>query len=269
MLLTVDISNSHITLGGYEKEKDGCLQENLSFMARLVTETQRTDDQYAVELQQILRLYHIHPHQIDDVILASVVPDLNTTFCQAVKKTTGRIPLLVGPGVKTGLNIRIDNPAQLGADLVAGAVAAIAKYPLPCIVFDLGTATTVSVLDAQGIFIGGVICPGITLTLNALASKTALLPHISIEKPQTVIGTNTIHSMQSGSVYGAAAMIDGLAQRIEQELGGSATLVATGNLAEIVVSACSRTIHVCEHLLLEGLKRIYLKNKKDRIPPIQ
>lgn len=268
MLLTVDISNSHITLGGYQK-KDGHLQDNLSFMARLVTETKRTDDQYAVELQQILRLYHINPQQVEDVIIASVVPDLNTTFCQAVKKTTGIFPLFVGPGVKTGLNIRIDNPAQLGADLVAGAVAAIAKYPLPAILFDFGTATTVSVLDPQGRFVGGVICPGVALTLNALASQTALLPHISIEKPSTVIGANTIHSMQSGAVYGVAAMIDGLAQRIEGELGCPATLVATGNLSEIVVSACSRTIHICEHLLLEGLKLIYLKNKKDRIPPTQ
>lgn len=260
MLLTVDISNSYITLGGYRK-KGGQLENALCFMARLVTDSRRTGDQYAVELRQILQLYEISPREIEDVIIASVVPDLNTTFGEAVKKNTGKMPLFVGPGVKTGLNIRIDNPAQLGADLVAGAVATLAKYPLPCIVFDLGTATTVSVLDRQGNFIGGMICPGVSLTLHSLASNTALLPHVGVEKPGKVIGTNTIHSMQSGAVYGTAAMIDGIVQRIEQELQSHATLVATGSLAEIVVPACLREIQICGPLLLEGLKLIYLKNQ--------
>lgn len=260
MLLTVDISNSYITLGGYRKQGEA-LEESLCFMARLVTESRRTSDQYAVELRQILQLYGIDPYEIEDVVIASVVPDLNATFGEAVKKNTNRTPLFVGPGVKTGLNIRIDNPAQLGADLVAGAVATLAKYPLPCIVFDLGTATTVSVLDKQGNFIGGMICPGVSLTLQSLATNTALLPHVGVEKPGRVIGTNTIHSMQSGAVYGTAAMIDGIVQRIEKELGSRAMLVATGNLAEVVVPACLREIQICDHLLLEGLKRIYLKNR--------
>lgn len=260
MLLTVDISNSYITLGGYRKTGNQ-LEESLYFMAQMVTDSRRTSDQYAVELRQVLQLYRADPGEIEDVMIASVVPELNAVWADAVKKDTGITPLFVGPGVKTGLNIRIDNPAQLGADLVAEAVAATAKYPLPCIVFDLGTATTVSVLDKQGNFIGGMICPGISLTLHSLAENTALLPHVGVEKPGKVIGTNTIRSMQSGAVYGTAAMIDGIVQRIEQELGSQAVLVATGNLAEVVVPACLREIQICEHLLLEGLKLIYLKNR--------
>lgn len=260
MLLTVDIGNTHINIGGFQIE-DNSIAKSPSFIARFLTEHRKTDDQYAMTISQLLSLYHIDERSIQDVIICSVVPELSNTMKQAFVKVTGITPMLLGPGIKTGLNIRIDDPAQLGADLVAGAAAAIAKYPLPCIIFDLGTATTISVIDQKGCFLGGTICAGVTLTLEALANKTALLPHINIEKPKTIIGTNTIHSMQSGAIYGTAAMIDGMADRIEEELGQPATLIATGGLANIIIPVCKRKLELSEHLLLDGLCMIYQKNK--------
>lgn len=260
MLLTVDIGNSHITIGGFAIDGKTIQQEPV-FLARFLTEHHKTDDQYAMAFMQLFSLYHIEKHTVIDIIICSVVPELNDIIRQAFVKVTGITPMLLGPGIKTGLNIRIDNPAQLGSDLVAGAVAAIEKYSMPCIIFDLGTATTVSVIDQNGFFIGGTICSGVSITLEALAKKTALLPHISIEKPKTVIGTNTIHSMQSGAVYGTAAMIDGLAERIETELGSPATLVATGGLAKMIIPACKKKLELSENLLLDGLRLVYQKNK--------
>lgn len=261
MLLTVDISNSYITLGGFAPEKNG-FSSQLQFMAQMVTDRHRTEDQYACELLQILALHHVSAELIQDAIISSVVPELTEIFQNAVKKMSGVKPVVLGPGVKTGLNILIDNPAQLGADLVASAVAALHLYPTPCVIFDLGTATTVSVLDQQGKFRGGLICAGIGITLDSLASKTSLLPHVNIECPKTVIGTNTIHSMQSGAIYGTAAMIDGMIDRIEAELGQSVTAIATGLLCSVVVPACRKPVQICETLLLTGLRFIYEKNNR-------
>lgn len=254
MLLAIDIGNSHITLGGFEGE-------DLQFLARLFTDVGRTSDQYAVEVRDILSLYGTAAGQVDGVIISSVVPELSGTFQEAAERLTGVKPLLLAPGVKTGLRILIDNPAQLGADLAAGAVAAIAKYPLPCVVFDLGTATTVSVIGKNGSFLGGAICAGMGITQEALTTHTALLPHVSIERPPSVIGRNSIHSMQSGLVLGTAAMLDGFARRIEEELGAECTLVATGGLAHLVVGSCYRKILLDENLLLDGLRLIYEKNR--------
>ncbi len=255
MLLTIDIGNSHIVLGGFEGER-------LVFSARMVTQTYRTDDQYAVEINQLMELYHIDPACIDGCIISSVVPELSSPFQRALCKSINAKPLLLGPGVKTGLNILIDDPGQLGADLVAAAVAAIAHYPAPCLIYDLGTAITISVVDHRSNFAGCVICAGTRLMLDALTSRTALLPHVSIEEPSSVIGRNSIASMQSGLVYGTAAMLDGLADRIEKELGGPATLVATGGLAHSIVPHCRHEFIIHDSLLLEGLRLIYEKNKK-------
>ena len=173
-------------------------------------------------------------------------------------------PLVLGPGIKTGLNIRTDNPAQLGADLVAGAVAALHRFPMPCLIFDLGTATSITVLDKNGVLQGVSICAGVDIMLEALFNRTALLPHIHIEQPQSVIGRNTVHAMQSGLIYGTAAMLDGMAARIEEELGMQATLAATGGIAKKILPACKRNFELCEHLLLDGLRLIYEKNTKAR-----
>ena len=254
MLLAVDIGNTNITLGAYNSNI-------LEFTARLATDTRKTDDQYAIEIKQLLSLYGIEPDDIEDCIISSVVPSVGKSISRAVSKLCQIVPLTLGPGVKTGLNIKIDNPAQLGADLVAGAVGAIDAYKMPCVIIDMGTASTVSVLDRNGAFLGGVIAAGVRLTLKALTENTAQLPAIPIEAPKSVIGTNTTESMQSGLVYGSASMIDGLLEKITAELGETPTVLATGGLSKEVISHCKTNIIYNENLLLEGLRVIYEKNR--------
>ena len=254
MLLTVDIGNTNITLGGY-------IGDSLKFISRLNTDTSLTSDQYAVQILDIVNLRSGKDTKISDAIISSVVPSALNAVSRALELITSKKPMIIGPGTKTGLNIKIDNPAQLGADLAVGAVGAKGKYPTPTIIIDMGTATTLSVIDKDGAFLGGVIAAGIRSTLDALASKTAQLPTISIEAPKSVIGKNTADSMKAGLVLGAASMLDGLIDRIEDELGSSTTVVATGGLAEIVVSACKKDIILDNNLLLEGLYKIYHKNK--------
>ncbi len=253
MLLTIDIGNTNITLGAYNSNF-------LAFTARLATDTRKTDDQYAIEIKHILSLYDIDSNDIEDCIIASVVPSVGKNVSQAVSKLCQIVPLMLGPGVKTGLNIKIDNPAQLGADLVAGAVGAIDAYTMPCVIIDMGTASTISVLDKNGAFLGGVISAGVRLTLRALTENTALLSSIPIEAPKSVIGTNTTECMQSGLVYGTAAMIDGLLMQITEELGEKPTVVATGGLSREVITHCKNNIIYNENLLLDGLRVIYEKN---------
>lgn len=253
MLLTIDIGNTNITLGAY----DGSI---LSFTARLATDPRKTDDQYAFEIKNILSLYEISPEDIEDSIIASVVPMVGKSISNAVSKLCHIVPLMLGPGVKTGLNIKIDNPAQLGADLVAGAVGALDSYTMPCVVIDMGTASTLSVLDKNGTFLGGVIAAGVRLTLKALAENTAQLTSIPIEAPSSVIGANTVESMQAGLVFGTASMLDGLIDKIAEELGESPTVVATGGLSREIIPHCKTSIIYNENLLLEGLRAIYEKN---------
>lgn len=253
MLLTVDIGNTNITLGAYNNRI-------LGFTARLSTDQRKTDDEYAIEIKQLLALNDMSTSDIEDCIISSVVPSVAKSVSRAVAKLCQIVPLILGPGVKTGLNIKIDNPAQLGADLVAGAVGAIDTYKMPCVIVDMGTATTLSVLDKDGAFLGGVIAAGVRLTLKALAENTALLPSIPIEAPKSVIGTNTIECMQSGLVLGSAAMLDGLLDRIEAKLGEAPTVVATGGLSKEIITHCKHSIIYNENLLLEGLCAIYEKN---------
>ncbi|MBR5472925.1 MAG: type III pantothenate kinase, partial [Clostridia bacterium] len=171
------------------------------------------------------------------------------------------VPLELGPGVKTGLNIKIDNPAQLGADLVAGAVGAISEYTLPCVVIDMGTASTISVIDRNGAYLGGVISAGVRLTLKALTENTAQLPSIDINAPKSVIGSNTVDCMKSGLIFGTAAMLDGLLDRITDELGEIPTIVATGGLSKDIICHCKNDIIYNANLLLDGLREIYEKNR--------
>ena len=253
MLLTVDIGNTNITIGAYEGNI-------LSFTARLATEQRKTSDQYAAELMSMLSLYDLNFEDIEDCIIASVVPQVGKSISEAVSKLCHIVPLMLGPGVKTGLNIKIDNPAQLGADLVAGAVGALDAYTMPCVIIDMGTASTISVLDRNGTFLGGVIAAGVRLTLKALAENTAQLTSIPIEAPPSVIGANTVECMQSGLVYGTAAMIDGLLDKIAEQLGETPTVVATGGLSKDIIVHCKNDIIYSENLLLEGLRVIYEKN---------
>lgn len=256
MILAIDIGNTNITVGLY-------CDNQLKFVSRLATERKKMPDQYAVELLQIFRLYEIDCSDFEGAIISSVVPELTNTIKKAAQLTTKHAPLTVGPGIKTGLNIKIDNPAELGADLVAGAVGAIAKHPLPALVLDMGTATKISIIDKSGNYLGCTIAPGVRLSLDALSKGASQLSAISLDAPQSPIGTNTVASMQSGIVFGAAAMIDGMIERIEQALGDKVqSIVATGGISGHIVKHCSKEIILDENLVLDGLMHIFKKNEK-------
>lgn len=254
MLLVLDMGNTNITVGVFDGEQ-------LVVESRLSTTLHRMEDEYAMKLADILRLYSLRREDIDGVIFSSVVPSLDRALRCAIYKVTGVQPLQIGPGIKSGINIRIDNPAQLGADLLVGAVAAVGKYQAPCLLWDLGTATKVSVIDRTGAYRGGAILPGVRTSLDSLSRTAALLPSVSIDVPPAVIGTNTVDCMASGTVFGTACMIDGMSDRIEAELGYSTTVIATGGLAGDIVSQCRRTIIHDPTLLLHGLRLLYEKNK--------
>lgn len=254
MLLAIDIGNTNITLGVYDEQV-------LLFTGRLATDNKTTADQYAIDIKNLLALNNCDHGDVEDCIIASVVPTVGTAIKKAVSFLCDIMPLELGPGVKTGLNIKIDNPAQLGADLVAGAVGAINEYTLPCIVIDMGTATTLSVIDSNATYMGGVIAAGVGLTLKALTENTAALPSVSIKAPHSVIGTNTVDCMQSGLVFGTAAMLDGLIEQISARLGKTPTVVATGGLSHEIITHCRHDVIYNENLLLEGLREIYERNK--------
>ncbi len=253
MLLAVDIGNTNITLGLYDDEV-------LLFTARLSTEIRRTADQYAIDIKDILYLHGCRFETIEDAVICSVVPSVGKAVSNAISMLCHIVPLSLGPGVKTGLNIKIDNPAQLGADLVAGAVGALHEYTMPCVIIDMGTATTITVLDENGALLGGAIAAGVNLTLKALTENTSQLPAISIESPGKVIGTNTADCMRSGLVLGTAAMLDGMIDRIEDQLSKIVNVVATGGLSKEIIQHCERNIIYNENLLLDGLRIIYEKN---------
>lgn len=255
MILAIDVGNTHVVMGIMEdlETKD---------MFRLQTDLDRTDSEYAVLMNQMLSLGGYKGSDFEGAIISSVVPPLNGVLKRAVKLITGCNAMIVGPGLKTGLNIRIDDPATLGADLVVGAVAALHKYPTPLIVIDMGTATTVTCMDKNSSFLGGAIMAGVNLALNALSSGTSQLPSIDLNYKGKAIGTNTIDCMRSGAVYGTAGMLDGLIDRMEAELGDSATVVACGGLAPIVIPHCKHKIHLEDDLLMLGLGLIYKKNAK-------
>ena len=255
MLLAIDVGNTNIVLGCADGSK-------IESMARVATNKIMTADEYAIKIKSILELHGVHIEDIDDCIISSVVPPVTGTLKKAVSYVIGKAPMVVGPGIKTGLDIKIDNPAQLGSDLVVDAVATIANYPLPAVVVDMGTATTFSVINEKGAYLGGMILPGLGTSLQALSSNTAQLPNISIETPEAVIGKNTIDCMKSGIIYGNAATIDGIVDRIEAELSTEVNVIATGGLASKIFHHCRHKVIYDETLLLKGLAIIYEKNKK-------
>ncbi len=255
MILALDIGNTNITIGCYHGEQ-------LKFISRMASDSSRMEDQYAIELRDILDINGVSAQEIEGSIISSVVPPLTTYIRRAVVKITKTQPLLVGPGIKTGLDIRIDNPASLGADFVAGCVAALDRYPCPSIIIDMGTATTFAVLDTQKTMVGGCIMPGVRISLEALCSRTAQLPQISLEAPRHAIGKNTVDSMASGTVLGAASMLDGMCARMEAELNAPCTVIATGGLAHLIVPHCSRKVFLDENLLLDGLRMLYQRNQE-------
>lgn len=255
MILAIDVGNSNIVIGGVQEDE-------IVFEARMRTETTKTSDQYAIELKMLLEVYHVKTEDITGAIVASVVPQVLNSMQTAIKKLIGIQCLVVGPGLKTGLNIRLENPSQTGADLVVGCVAALREHKPPMIVIDMGTATTMVVLDADGALIGGCICPGVKISMDALTERTALLPGLQLDQPKKAIGRNTIDCMRSGIMMGSAAMLDGMIQRMEEELGQKTTVVATGGIAKFVLPMCKTSIIYDKDLLIKGLTALYRDNKR-------
>ncbi len=255
MILTIDIGNSNIVLGGVRDEE-------IVFEARLRTEATKTSDQYCVDLKILLDVYGIQAQEIEGSIISSVVPQVLNSFQTAVKKLTGKTSMVVGPGLKTGLDIRLENPGQTGADLVVADVAALKEHKPPMIVIDMGTATTMSVLDQNGAHIGGCIIPGVKISLDALTDRTALLPGLQLDQPKRAIARNTIDAMRSGIMMGTASMLDGMVERMEQELGCKTTVIVTGGIAKFIVPLCKTPMIYDKDLLIKGLAALYRDNKR-------
>ena len=256
MILTIDIGNASLVF---------CCVENGEKRCRFImsADKNRTADEYAAMMQLLAAQKDIRLTDVSGTVIASVVPQLTGVTALAVERCTGQRPLVVGPGVKSGLNIRMEDPTELGGDLVASAVAAVERYPLPCIIIDMGTATAVGVIDAKGCYVGGLICPGVSLSQYSLARSASQLPDVSLDRPKRVIGRNTRDSMRSGIIHGTAAMIDGVIDRVEAELGeAAASVVATGVSAELIIPCCRREgILLDEDLVMHGLWSIWRKNR--------
>lgn len=257
MILTIDIGNSNIVLGGVR-------ENDIVFEARLRTEATKTSDQYCVDLKILMEVYGVSSKDIEGTIIASVVPQVLNSMRTAIQKLTGMVPLVVGPGLKTGLNILLENPGQTGADLVVADVAALREHKPPLIIIDMGTATTMSVLDKNGAHIGGCIIPGVKLSMDALTEGTALLPGLQLDQPKRAIGRNTIDAMRSGIMMGTACMLDGMVERMEAELGCKTTVVVTGGIAKFIVPMCKTPMIYDKDLIIKGLAALYRDNARIR-----
>lgn len=254
MILAIDIGNTNIVLGCMDGQKR-------YFTERLSTNKTKMEMEYAIDIRMIMEINGVQPEDIEGAIISSVVPPLTKIIQEALYKIIKKEALIVGPGIKNGMNILMDHPAQIGRDLIAVAVGGIAEYKLPLAIFDLGTATTLCVVDEKKNYIGGMIMPGIVTSLNALAENASQLKEIELEPPRRIIGKNTTECMRSGLIYSNAAAMDGILDRAEEEMGQKLTAVATGGLARLVVPFCKRRVHIDEDLLLKGLWVIYNKNK--------
>ena len=248
MILAIDMGNTNIVIGGIDDRRT-------YFLERITTNRFKTDLEYAINVKNILEIYGVSTADIEGAIISSVVPPLNATLISAVEKICGKTPM------KTGINIIMDNPKSVGADRIVNAVAAVQEHKPPLIIIDMGTATTLCAIDQNGAYVGGAILPGLRVSLDALSAKTAQLPAISLDIPHHVIGKNTIDSMRSGIMYGNAAMLDGLIDRMSEELGGKPTVLATGGLSQFVAPLCRHKIICDDTLLLKGLLILYEKNK--------
>ena len=254
MLLLFDVGNTHVTVGGYSGD------EHL-FTARLVSDRRRTGDEFAVLIENVLRIHGYSSADVEDGAISSVVPVVAQMLDQAFRLLKGKRMMAVTASMDLGLNIMTDAPELLGKDLIVDAVGALSKYAPPILIFDLGTATTCSVIDADGNYRGGMIAPGLGISVEALGARTAQLPYISLDAPSQIIGTNTKNCMRAGLLYGHAGMIDGFIDRYEEQLGARCTSVITGGLAPVVAPLCRREITLDENLLFDGLRVLYGRNK--------
>lgn len=255
MLLCIDIGNTNIVLGCYGSG-------GWRFLSRISTDRTRMGDQYAVEIKDILALYETDPKRLTGAIMSSVVPQLTASISKAVKTISGLVPEVISAAAAPGLTIATDNAAELGSDFVAAAIAAKEKYPLPLVIIDMGTATTLSAVSPAGELLGTAILPGLKVSTDALVQNTSLLRGISFEAPPRAIGTNTAAAMQSGVIFGAAGMLDGLIERFWAEMGARGTAVATGGLASVVIPHCKNKILQDDMLLMDGLRILYQHNHK-------
>ena len=255
MILAVDIGNTNVVLGCMEDDR-------ILFLERMATDRRATDMEYLVRIRSVLKYRGIDPEKLEGAIICSVVPIVTMNIRPAVEQLIGKQAVVVGPGLKTGLRINIDNPGALGADRVADAVAAVNLYPVPLITIDMGTATTVGVVDETKTFVGGMIVPGVMVSLNALAGGTAQLPHVSLDPPKHAIGRNTVECMQNGIIYHNAAGVDGMIERIEAQLGKKCTVVITGGLSTVIAPHCKHEMIHDPELLLKGLMILYRKNAR-------
>lgn len=254
MILAVDIGNTNIVVGCIDGEK-------ICFVERLSTVLTRTELEYAISFKNVLEMYDIQTSELDGGIISSVVPPVTNIVKRSMEKILNRAVLVIGPGVKTGLNILMDDPRQVGSDRIVNAVAVVQEYPLPAAIIDMGTATTICIVDEKKNYIGGAIIPGVRISADTLTARTAQLPKISIEPPAKLIGKNTVDCMKSGVFYGNACLIDGMLERIEAEMGQKMSAIATGGLAKSLIPHCKHDIILDDELLLKGLKIIYEKNQ--------
>lgn len=254
MILTIDIGNTNIVLGGFDDEK-------LRFISRISTNAKKTDAEYATKLKSILSLYGVDDSEVSGAAISSVVPILTQTMANAIKIVFNVKAVIVGPGIKTGINLLADNPAQVGADLICACVAAAKLYTPPVLIIDMGTATKFMLVDESKSFTGVSIMPGVEISLKALTGGAAQLPQISLVPPKKLLGTNTIDCMRSGIIYGNAAMLDGMIDRIGDEVKSEITIVATGGLSRSIIPYCRHDVILDDDLILKGLLIIYNKNK--------
>ena len=256
MIFTVDIGNTTITMGLFSPEGE------LTFRGEIKTDRNKTPDQIAIDVLDMFRLKQADIQSVTGAAVSSVVPPMTAAMGGAIQLLCGVKPMIVGPGVKTGMNIRAEVHNQLGADIVATSVGALQKYKAPIIVIDMGTATTMIVLDETGALIGGSISPGVKISMDALTGRTALLPGLQLDQPKKAIGRNTIDCMRSGIMLGAACMLDGMVERMEEELGAKTTVVITGGIARFVVPMCRTPMVYDKDLLLKGLAILYRENTR-------
>ena len=254
MILTIDIGNTNIVLGGFDDEK-------LRFISRISTNAKKTDAEYATKLKSILSLYGVDESEVSGAAISSVVPILTQTMANAIKIVFKVKAVIVGPGIKTGINLLADNPAQVGADLICACVAAAKLYTPPVLIIDMGTATKFMLVDESKSFTGVSIMPGVEISLKALTGGAAQLPQISLVPPKKLLGTNTIDCMRSGIIYGNAAMLDGMIDRIGDEVKSEITIVATGGLSRSIIPYCRHDVILDDDIILKGLLIIYNKNK--------
>lgn len=254
MLLCTDVGNTNIKFALYKGDE-------LLMKMRFSTNRKKTSDDYAVDLYSIFQINNVDINSISGSIISSVVPVVTAPLENAIKTVTGIDSMVVGPGVKTGLDIRLDNPATVGSDIVCTCVAVKELYPCPAIIVGLGTATTILYMNENRAYCGGTILPGVQISLDALTSNAALLPAINLSTPKKVIGTNTADCIRNGIIYGNASMIDGMIERYEDEVGKKCTHIATGGFASAITGFCRNDIIVNDELILAGLKIIYNKNK--------